>query len=251
MQHQRGDRRGARGGDRAHGGPQLRGTVAQEGDHRRHQHPAPDAVLAQRPYDVQAPLRCGRTRLHRAPQLRVGEADRDRDADVRHRGGLPEQVEVAQDQRALRQDREGVRVVAGRRGCPASAGSGPPRAGSGRRWCPSLCGRRSSGASPAGGSAAPGRSPGSSSGGDRGLLWPTERPVPACRSPMKWHRRAMSPTPLSTRAVQRQTAVNRFHSASPCGTRRCQVSEASRPSVALCETDGGQGGDRPENGGRL
>ena len=114
MQHQRGDGGGSGGRDRPYGGAQLGGPVAQERDHRGHQDPASDAVLGERADHLEAALRGGRARLHRAPQLGVGEADRHRDADVRHLSRLHQQIEVAQDQRALRQDREGVGLVAQR-----------------------------------------------------------------------------------------------------------------------------------------
>ncbi len=112
MQHQGRHRGRPGGGYRPYGGAQLGRVIAEEGDHRGHQDPDPDAVLGQGPYDVQASLRGGRPGLHRAPQRGVGEADGDGDADVGDLGGLHQEVQVAQDQRALRQDREGVRVVA-------------------------------------------------------------------------------------------------------------------------------------------
>ncbi|MDH6629570.1 hypothetical protein M2271_007406 [Streptomyces sp. LBL] len=62
MQHQGRHGGGPGGGYRPDGGPQLRGPVAQERDHRRYQYPEPDAVLAQGPHDVQAPLRDDRAR---------------------------------------------------------------------------------------------------------------------------------------------------------------------------------------------
>ncbi len=98
--------------DGADGVAQLRGRVGQVGDDRGHQHAAGDAVCGERAHHVQAPLRRGRARLDRAPQGGVDETDGDGDPDVRDVGGLPQQVEVAQDQRALGEDGERVRVVA-------------------------------------------------------------------------------------------------------------------------------------------
>ncbi len=73
--------------------------------------PQPDAVVREGAHDVQAAFRGRGARLDGAPQLGVGEIHQTEiPTSVTSEAAL--QVEVAQDQRALRQDREGVRVVA-------------------------------------------------------------------------------------------------------------------------------------------
>ncbi len=112
MEDERGDGGRPGGGDRADRVAQLIRAVAEEGDDRRHQDPAADPAVRQGADHVQPAFGGGGAGLDRAPQLLVGEPDGDGDAYLRDLGGLPQQVEIAQDQRALGQDRERVRVVA-------------------------------------------------------------------------------------------------------------------------------------------
>src|SRR5204863_33693 len=58
--------------------------------------------------------RVGGAGLDAAPGLGVEESDGDGGADLGSGGGLPQQVEVAQDERALGEDRERVGAVAQR-----------------------------------------------------------------------------------------------------------------------------------------
>ncbi len=131
--------------------------VGQAGQDRRHQHAHREAGVGEAAHRVQAPARARRAGLDRAPQSPRRRSRREADADPGDLGRLPEQVEVAQDQRALGQDRERVGEVAQRAaGSRASAGIGPRRAGNSPRWCPSRCGRPSTSVRPARGAAARG-----------------------------------------------------------------------------------------------
>ena len=95
--------------------------------------------------------RARRARLDEPPDssLSTKPTDTFRPTSVTSRR-LGEQVEVAQDQRALGQDRERVARVAQRADdAAASAGTGPRPAGSSRRWCPSRRARPPTAARPA------------------------------------------------------------------------------------------------------
>ena len=86
---------------------------------------------------LQPRARVRRVRLGRPPRLLVERRHRQARADVRDRGDLLHQVEVAQQQRRLRQDR--ARVARSRASPPrsrASACSGPRPTGTGRCSCP-------------------------------------------------------------------------------------------------------------------
>src|SRR5918996_186133 len=88
--------------------------VGEERDDGRHQDATCDPGLVQLSDRVEAAGRRWRAGLDGAPQLGIDRADGEVRADVRHLGALAEQVEVAEDQRALRQDRERVGEVAER-----------------------------------------------------------------------------------------------------------------------------------------
>ncbi|WP_258177609.1 radical SAM protein, partial [Streptomyces solincola] len=74
-------------GDRPDGGAELLGAVGEEREDRGHQHRAADALLGEPADHLQAAFRRRGAGLHGAPQLGVGEAHRDGDADVGHLGG--------------------------------------------------------------------------------------------------------------------------------------------------------------------
>ena len=109
VQHDRADVGGARLGDLPHSGLQLGRGVGQERHNRAHQHPAAQPVLAEGGADAQPPPGAGGTRLDGAPQVLVRAPDRHGQAHVGDLRRRQQQVEVAEDQRALGQD--GVRVT--------------------------------------------------------------------------------------------------------------------------------------------
>ena len=105
VQDDRRDVRRPRGCYLLHRRLELGGGVGQERDDRAHQHPAAQAVLGERGADPEPAVRRQRARLDRSPKLFVNRADRDVQPDVGDLGGLLQQFQVAQDQRALGQDR--------------------------------------------------------------------------------------------------------------------------------------------------
>ncbi len=88
--------------------PRIVGDARQD---RRHEDAARHARLVQRAnrLDPLARMRC--PRLGAAPRVLVERADRERGRDVGDLRGLHEELEVSQDERALREDRERVPVV--------------------------------------------------------------------------------------------------------------------------------------------
>ena len=109
VQHDGADVGGAGLGDLPHGGLQLGGGVGQERHDRAHQHAAAQPVLAERAAHAEPAPRAGRARLQGPPQFLVRAADRHAQPHVGDLRGGEQQVEVAEDQRALGQD--GVRVA--------------------------------------------------------------------------------------------------------------------------------------------
>ena len=103
--------RRAGGGDRRDGGVDRLVAVAEAGQDRGHQHADGEAGVGERPDGVQpaAWVRCAR--LDAAPEVLVDEPHREGDAHRGHLGGLAQQRQVAQDQRALGEDRERVGEV--------------------------------------------------------------------------------------------------------------------------------------------
>jgi hypothetical protein len=89
--------------------------VAEEGQDRRHQHAAPDAGLVQLPHHVESAGGRGSAWLDLPAQLTVDRADGQRSGHIGHLRGRFQEVEVAQDQCALGEDRERIRRL-GERG---------------------------------------------------------------------------------------------------------------------------------------
>ncbi len=112
VQHQRRDRRRAGLCDLLHRPGERRRGVGEIRQDRRHENPGGDPALAQRRARLQPPPGMWGPGLDEPPQLVVDEADGQRDADLRHLRGSGKQIEIAHDERALREHREGVAGVA-------------------------------------------------------------------------------------------------------------------------------------------
>ena len=113
------DRDGARLGRELDDPLDLLGRVVDPGHQRRDQDAGRDPGPVERAHRLEPRARVRRVRLARTPRLLVERRDREARADLRTRGDLPHQVEIAQQQRRLRQDRAGVRRVAQRLPDPA------------------------------------------------------------------------------------------------------------------------------------
>ena len=109
------------------------GWSERPGQERRHADRGAHAGLDERAERAQPLARRRGARLGRAPDVVVERRHRERHRDVGAARGLGEQLGVADDQRAARDDRERLaRRRAAPRGTRASAGSGPRPAGTGR-----------------------------------------------------------------------------------------------------------------------
>ena len=87
---------------------ELRRAVGQAREDRRHQHAARDAGLVELRHGPQPLLRVRRAGLGGPPDVLVERADREVHPHVGARRRLRQQVEVAQDERRLGEDRERV-----------------------------------------------------------------------------------------------------------------------------------------------
>jgi len=114
VQDQRGDAARPRLRDGPHGGVELLGRVGEVRQHGGHQHTVSDAGVGERAAYAEPGLRCRGPGLDVAPHLPVHRPDRHVNGDVGDLGRLAQQVEVAQHERALGEDRERVRGVAQR-----------------------------------------------------------------------------------------------------------------------------------------
>ena len=113
------DRRRARLGRQRDDPLDLLGRVVDPGQERRDQHAGRDARRVELRDRLEPGTRVRRVRLARAPRALVERRHGQARGDLGALGDLLEQVEVAQDQRRLRQDRARVGGVAQRRPDPA------------------------------------------------------------------------------------------------------------------------------------
>ena len=111
MQEDRRDVRRAGLDRRLDDGTQLVRAVGDARQHRRDQDTRRDPGIVELPDGRHPDLRAGRPRLGPAPHPFIERSDRERRRDRRDGGRLLQQVDVAQDQRSLRQDRERVPVA--------------------------------------------------------------------------------------------------------------------------------------------
>jgi hypothetical protein len=101
------DTGGPSGGDGAQRGIQVRRPVGQPGQHRSQEHSAGQASIGQGPDEIQPGPRGRHTRFEAGVQVLVPDRHRDTQAEGDIARRLDQQRDVAAQQRALAEDREG------------------------------------------------------------------------------------------------------------------------------------------------